>query len=133
MVNTAETDIVSPSVTAEYPLGLLSEEVFVLHDSPCSSGSRCRPEPATSLSVAVPFDRTDIRKVSKPLFASSLITSSVALVLPPSQLSTLPFKLVTDCVLSQKHTITELCVVLEQGVVPCRTLASLVHGVRCGR
>ena len=32
MVNTAETDIVSPTVAAEYPLGFLSEEVFVLHN-----------------------------------------------------------------------------------------------------
>ena len=32
MVNAAESDIVSPSVTAEYPLGFLSEEVFILND-----------------------------------------------------------------------------------------------------
>ena len=32
VVNAAESDIVSPSVTAEYPLGFLSEEVFVLKD-----------------------------------------------------------------------------------------------------
>ena len=34
MVNTAEADIVSPSVAAEYPLGFLSEEVFILNDVP---------------------------------------------------------------------------------------------------
>ena len=32
MVNTAETDIVSPTVATEYPLGFLSEEVFILHN-----------------------------------------------------------------------------------------------------
>ena len=32
MVYTAETDIVSPSVTAEYPLGLLSQEIFILNN-----------------------------------------------------------------------------------------------------
>ena len=36
-------------------------------------------------------------------------------------------------VLSQEHTVTELCVILEQGVSPCRTLAFLVGGVRSGR
>ncbi len=32
MVNAAESDIVSPSVTTEDPLGLLSQEVFILND-----------------------------------------------------------------------------------------------------
>ena len=32
VVNTAESDIVCPSVTAEDPLGFLSKEVFVLND-----------------------------------------------------------------------------------------------------
>ena len=32
MVNTAESDIVSPSVTTEDPLGLLSQKVFVLYN-----------------------------------------------------------------------------------------------------
>ena len=32
MINAAETDIISPSVAAEYPLGLLSEEILILHD-----------------------------------------------------------------------------------------------------
>ena len=32
MVNTTESDIVSPSVTTEDPLRFLSEEVFVLND-----------------------------------------------------------------------------------------------------
>ena len=32
MVNTAESDIVSPSVTTEDPLGFLSQEVFILND-----------------------------------------------------------------------------------------------------
>ena len=32
MVNTAEADVVCPAVTAEYPLGFLSQEVFVLND-----------------------------------------------------------------------------------------------------
>ena len=32
MVNAAETDIISPSVAAEYPLGLLGQEIFVLYD-----------------------------------------------------------------------------------------------------
>ena len=32
VVYAAETDIVSPSVTAEYPLGLLSQEIFILNN-----------------------------------------------------------------------------------------------------
>ena len=32
MVNTAESDIVSPSVTTEDPLGFLSQEIFVSND-----------------------------------------------------------------------------------------------------
>ena len=32
MVNTTESDVVSPSVSAEYPLGFLSKEVFILND-----------------------------------------------------------------------------------------------------
>ena len=32
MVYAAEADIVSPSVTAEYPLGLLSQVVLVCYD-----------------------------------------------------------------------------------------------------
>ena len=41
MVNTAESDIVSPSVTTEDPLGLLSQEVFVLQDILCLVASAC--------------------------------------------------------------------------------------------
>ena len=32
MVNTTKSDIVSPSVTTEDPLGFLSQEVFILND-----------------------------------------------------------------------------------------------------
>ena len=32
MVNAVESDIVSPTVTTEDPLGLLSQEIFVLDD-----------------------------------------------------------------------------------------------------
>ena len=41
MVNTAESDIVSPSVTTEDPLGFLSQEVFVLQDILCFLASAC--------------------------------------------------------------------------------------------
>ena len=40
VVNTAESDIVSPSVTTEDPLGFLSEEVFVLNDVSCKRRSQ---------------------------------------------------------------------------------------------
>ncbi len=54
MVNTTESDIVSPSVTTEDPLGFLSEEVFVLRILlPCRIRKPSRA--ATSLSVAAPF------------------------------------------------------------------------------
>ena len=43
------------------------------------------------------------------------------------------FQAAADCFLSKKHTITELCVVLKQGVGPCRALSFLVYGVRSGR
>ena len=44
MVNTAESDIVSPSVTTEDPLGFLSQEVFVLDDVFACIAVACLPE-----------------------------------------------------------------------------------------
>ena len=41
MVNAAETDIVSPSVTTEDPLGFLSQEIFLSKDFFCFVASAC--------------------------------------------------------------------------------------------
>ena len=128
MVHAAESDIICPSVAAEDPLGLLSEEFLVFQDrlrfvasaclQSCHQLVRCRAV-GCAASVSV-----------KPLLSRRL---HVFLLGVCSQVFHFRLQTAADRILRQQHTITELSRILKQGVGPCRTLTLLVHGVRCGR
>src|SRR5699024_5633893 len=130
VVNTAESDIVSPSVTTEYPLGFLSEEVFILQKFSflCTVASAflqscyeivcsCSVSSATSACIKV--------------LLSCCLNVCIFCIL--SKFSYKAFHSVTDRILSEQHTISELSIVLEQGVTPSRSFAFRSHRVRCGR
>ena len=76
MVNAAEADIISPSVAAEYPLGLLARKSLFFTIS-LQIGQSIPSRAATSLSVAVPLS-APIPKVSSHSLQAAF-TSSEAL------------------------------------------------------
>ena len=126
MIYAAVTDIVCPTVTTEDPLALLAEEVFLLNDflsvscvdiSECSNESVCSSAVLSTILVCI-----------EPLLAFS--STLAAFCHDSFYLSLQSF---TNCLLSEEHTITELSVVFEQGVVPSRALAFRSYCVRCGR
>ncbi len=128
MVHAAESDIICPSVAAEDPLGLLSEEFLVFQDclrlvasaclQSCHQLVRCRSVGcAACISI-------------QPLLSCRF---HIFFVCVCNKIFHFCFQTAADRILRQQHTITELSRILEQGVGPCRTLTLLVHGVRCGR
>ena len=129
VVYAAESDIVSPSVATEDPLGFLSEEVFVLND--------------VSANVAVSVFDCFYKFLGCSSVGSAAVKGIQILFaccfyffrsfLGVHNILNFGFQAAADCFLSEKHTITELCVVLEQGVGPCRALSFLVYSVRSGR
>ena len=129
MVKSAVTDIVSPAVAAEDPLALLGEVVLSCENL-ANDAVLCRA----------------LLKSAYQLLGSSCVCLAVVLsseILVDECLSVIMSDLacflqlllnsLSQSVLSQEHTVTELCVILEQGVSPSRTLAFLVGGVRSGR
>ena len=130
MVNTAESDIVSPSVTAEYPLGFLCKEVFFLEQL-CSfrtSASACFQSSYQLVCSSAVF-RTDVKGIQ--IFLSRSL--HVLIVSAFRQLLHFYFQTVSDGILSKQHTIAELCVILEQGVRPCRSSSVGIYGIWCRR
>ena len=128
MVNAAETDIVSPSVTTEDPLGFLSQEVFALQDFLsflASAGFQSSNQLICSSTVGSAY-----AEGIQPFLTGSL---NVFFICSSNQSLYFGLQTVTQSLLSQEHTVTELSVILEQRVGPCRTLSFSVYSVRCGR
>ncbi len=126
MIQTAEADIVCPSVAAEDPLGLLGQEILILQDGLRFIGA-VRFQSCNKLlcSRAV---RCAVLIGSQPLISSCLHAFGLL-----RQSGNLIFQAGTQCIGSKEHTETKLCVILEQGVIPCRAMAFFVLCVRSGR
>ena len=111
MVNTTESDIVSPSVTTKDPLGFLGEEVFLCKDlvSLVTSASlKSCNEFLCSCTICCAYS------ISIQPFLTSCLNILVCSV--SYKVFDLLFQTATDRTLCKKHTITELCVILEQRV-----------------
>ena len=128
MVNAAETDIVSPSVAAEDPLGFLCQIIFLGKDCFRSVAS-ARLESRHQLIGGRSVSYAACEGI-QPLFCGSF---HIFIVAVGNHILDLLFQAVADGFLSQQHTVTELCVILKQGIGPCRALSFGVYGVRCGR
>ena len=127
VVNTAVADIECPAVTAEDPVGLLGQELLILEDLKSFRGtvsSQSRYQLVSSRAVG----RANLVGVD-PFFGSCLDIIAGCL----SQSLDFAFQFVTKSLLAQEHTETEFSGILEQGVGPCGTEASLVQSIRSGR
>ena len=128
MIHTAESDIICPSVTAEYPLGFLGKEVFVFNDILAYAAVLCfqyRYQLIGCRSVG------HAAVVGIQVFLACRLNSFVPGI--GKYLFNLSFQPASDCVLCKQHTHTELSVIFEQGVVPSGSLAGSVYGIRCTR
>ena len=133
MIQTAVTDIVSPSVSAESPYGFLYQEVLQLHDS-------FTKHVYNFIRCAHVFDRVD------DLVALCSGFSAVILVFQPffdrffqlfidiqfHQSFHVMLDFFSHLFCSQQHTVTILSVVFKQRICPCRTSAVLILAVRHG-
>ena len=109
MVYAAASDIVSPSVTPEDPLGFLSEEVFVLND--------------VSANVAVSVFDCFYKFLGCSSVGSAAVKGIQILFaccfyffrsfLGVHNILNFGFQAAADCFLSEKHTITELSIILK--------------------
>ena len=125
MVNTAEADVICPSVAAEDPYGLLGKEFLVVNDilavltiDAVESGNKRISSSAVLRSV---IDCVKISLGSRLDLIGGLVAVSDSL--------NLSYEPVANCVLTEEHTVTVLCVILEQGVCPCGTVTVLVNGI----
>ncbi len=127
MVNTAVADIVSPSVTTEYPLGLLSQELLLLKDFLSCIGAVCCKSCYQSISCCAVLcaDREGV----DPLLSCCLNFLACCL----SNSLDLGLEVCSQGLVCKKHTITELSSILKQGVGPCRAVTLVVYCVRSGR
>ena len=128
MVNTAESDIICPSVTTEYPLGFLGEEVFVLNDILAYAAvfafqSRYQLVGCRSVGNAA--------VVGIQVFLANSLNSFVIGI--GKNVFNLCLQSASDSVLGKQHTHTKLSIVFKQGVVPSGSLAFFVYGIRCAR
>ena len=127
MVNTAVTDIVSPSVTTEYPLGLLGQELLLLKDLLSCIGAvsfeSCYQSIRSCAVLSACHEGVD------PLLSGCLDVVACCL----SKSLDLGLEICSQGLVCKKHTITKLCSVLKQGVGPCRAVTLVVHCVRSGR
>ncbi len=126
MVKTAEADIICPTVAAEDPYGLLGEVILLGEDFlsvvtaallELSYESVC----CSAVLLAVIY----CRKVS---VCGSLNLCAYAVLSCKS--CNLLDEVVSESLLTEVHTVAVLCVILEEGVSPCRTLAVLICCVR---
>ena len=128
VIHAAEADIVSPTVATEDPLALLVEEILLLEDLLRKLRAvlrKCIDQSFRCCAVR----RTDLIAL-KPCSASLLgLLGSGTLC----ELLDLALQAVANSAVCKQHTVTELCVVLEEGVVPSRSLSLLVRRVRRGR
>ena len=110
MVETAESDIVSPTVSAEYPYRLLGEVILTLEDllrkvaiTILDSGNECVGSGSVCLAVVECVE----------IVLSSFLDSSRCLV-GACELFNVALKSFTDRLLTECHSETVLCVILEQ-------------------
>ena len=127
MVHAAEADIITPAVTTEDPLGLLGKEVFLSQDLLSLLAAACLEGSNQLVGSSAVGDA--YAEGIQPFLTGSF---DVFLIGALDQSLDLGLEAVTDRLLSQIHAVTELCVVLEQGVRPCRTLTLGIDRVRCG-
>ena len=130
MVQTTEADVVCPAVTTEDPDGLLGDELLALQDL-------CRLLAAGSSSLLQLSDQGLCGLVvglGVVLGLQELLKGSLQLsrsLVGTSNLCDLLDQVLADGLLADVQAQTMLCVILEQGVAPCRTMAAvLVDGVR---
>ena len=127
MIQSTESDVISPSVSAENPLWLFSEEIFIIYD------------------ILTYFTVTS-RKCRYQLICSSSICSSTGKGIKPFLTYCLHFfgsfircrdrfyfcfQSISDRFVCKHHTVTKLCVIFKEGVRPCRSFTFCVHSVRC--
>src|SRR5699024_5845738 len=112
----------------EYPLRFLAQEVFLCQDFFCLVASACFQCSDQFIGSCSVCSAASIG--IQPFLSGSF---HILVVSVCHYIFYFLFQTLADCILSQQHTITKLCVVLEQRVIPCRTLAFCIHGVRCGR
>src|SRR5699024_8642371 len=108
MVNAAESDIVSPSVTAEDPLGFLGQEIFLLKNLFASFASACLKSCykfICSRAVGGAYGEG-----IQPFLAGCL---NILFICGCYKGFYFFFQTVTDRFLCEKHTVSELCVILE--------------------
>ena len=128
MVHAAESDIICPSVSTEDPLGLLGKEVFILHDI-LAYFAVLSFQNSNQLIGSSSVGHTAVEGIQIFLACSlNRIVGSVR-----KNAFHLLLQAASQRLLSEQHTHTELSVVLEQGVIPCRTSAVLVYGIRGAR
>ena len=129
MVESAVADIICPTVTTEYPLAAGWDEVLVVE------------ELLAGLALALGKQRDDlvsdlagyccILPVVEPLLAESL--DVIGSLLASESLGHEVGDGLACTVGTDLHSKTEFCVVLEEGVLPCRSVSLCIGAVRGSR
>ena len=109
MVNTTESDIISPSVTTEDPLGFLGQIIFLSKDFFSSVTSACFQ--SSDELVCCCTVCCSNRECIQPFLTSFFNCFVLAFCFNSFNFC---FEAITDSSLSKKHTITKLSVVFEQ-------------------
>ena len=129
MVETTVADIVSPAVTTDDPVRLLGDVVTEIVDETTTLGSIILyqstdliGELTASLSILVLLD---------PLLEELLSLLVTDLDLTIYDILCDGEKALAELLIGEVHTIAILCVVLKEGVGPCRTVTLLIGRVRC--
>ena len=130
MVNTAEADVISPTVAAEDPNRLL-REVFLMSQNVLAEcaicagffNGVCQCLRSVCILSAV-FKRCKVSVCRRLNVCACFVRLS--------DLLNFAYKTVADSFLTEVHTVAVLCVILKQRVSPCRTVALGVCGVRRG-
>ena len=131
VIQTAEADVVCPAVAAEDPNGLLSE-VFLVSQNILAVRAAC---------CCALFELCN-QRLGRLSVSSAVvlgihegvdgILEVVRSLLGASHLLELGDQALTESFLAVVHAEAVLCVILEQGVCPCRTVALSIDGVRGG-
>ena len=128
MVQTAESYIVRPAVTAKDPLGFFTQEVFLFQNLLCFLTAACF-QGCNQFFCGQSVDGTVLISI-QPFFRCRfhILIGSVG-----SNAFQFRLQSAADCVLSQKHTISKLCRIFKERIGPCRTSALGIHGIRSRR
>ena len=130
VVNSTESDIVSPSVTTEDPLGFLRKEVFIFQQF-CSLSTSAVTVFQSFYKLVCSCSVCCTYWECIQIFLSCCFHIIVCTVLYKFLYRC--FESFTDRILCKKHTISKLCVILKQWVRPCRTSSLWVYCIRCRR